>query len=174
MPGERCEPGTQDWGAIMGDAFNELMQPGALATTPPPAWWKNDQLLLLSKVVVEAAPSTSNAWKMRAEVLAGLLSQIECKRTPEQLQEWYQVFHAYDRDGGGDVSTTELGLMLRAVGERGRRVLGGATRAIELFRRHAARGQRACDQRRGPGRRGRVGRASAGGECNCPHQPERR
>ena len=45
MAVERCEPGTQDWGAIMGDAFNELMQPGA-ATTPPPAWW-NDQLCAL-------------------------------------------------------------------------------------------------------------------------------
>ena len=60
--------------------------------------------------------------------------------TPEQLQEWYQVFHAYDRDGGGDVSTTELGLMLRAVGER-----VTATRLDELVAMTDLNGSGACD-----------------------------
>ena len=51
---------------------------------------------------------------------AGSLAPVYAElTTPEQLQDWYQVFHAYDRDGGGDVSTTELGLMLRVeVGHR--------------------------------------------------------
>ena len=60
--------------------------------------------------------------------------------TPEQLQEWYQVFHAYDRDGGGDVSTTELGLMLRAVGDR-----VTATRLDELVAMTDLNGSGACD-----------------------------
>jgi hypothetical protein len=57
--------------------------------------------------------------------------------TPEQLQEWYQVFHAYDRDGGGDVSTTELGLMLRRQRETEHRAYaleGGASAAARATR----------------------------------------
>lgn len=65
--------------------------------------------------------------------------------TPEQLQEWYQVFHAYDRDGGGDVSTTELGLMLRAVGDREGLPRVTATRLDELVAMTDLNGSGACD-----------------------------
>ena len=72
---------------------------------------------------------------------AGPLAPVYAElTTPEQLQEWYQVFHAYDRDGGGDVSTTELGLMLRAVGDR-----VTATRLDELVAMTDLNGSGACD-----------------------------
>ena len=53
-----------------------------------------------------AADGSSGA---AAGALAPMYAELT---TPEQLQDWYQVFHAYDRDGGGDVSTTELGARL--------------------------------------------------------------
>ena len=91
-------------------------------------------VLLGMEALGAAADGSSGA---AAGPLAPMYAELT---TPEQLQEWYQVFHAYDRDGGGDVSTTELGLMLRAVGER-----VTATRLDELVAMTDLNGSGACD-----------------------------
>ncbi|VDK27425.1 unnamed protein product [Anisakis simplex] len=47
----------------------------------------------------------------------GVMCVIVCELTPEEIDEFREAFMMFDKDGNGTISTKELGIAMRSLGQ---------------------------------------------------------